>query len=133
MIQLRRVMSIKSELEKLNERDIWSLILFTLYQTREIPEYSGISELAYILDKKNLFKLCEYFGGCIIKIPTIEELEILIYALLLFEYVDIDHIDIEEAILKIDIDATKRSSIKEAYFKIRDVLSNYEFTSRGKI
>ena len=126
-------MSIKSEFEKLNERDVWSLLLFALCQIKEIPEYSGLSELAYILDRKSILKLCEYFGGCTIKIPTLEELEILTYALLLFQYVDLQGIELEDAILKIDIDATKRNELRNLYVSIRRVLKDYEFTSRNKI
>ena len=51
-------MAIKQELNKLKEMDVWSLMLFVLYNYQNIPEYSSISELAYILDKKNLLKLC---------------------------------------------------------------------------
>ena len=64
-------MTIKEELQKLHEPDIWSLLLFVLFKIKDIPEYSGISELAYILDRKNLLKLCEYFGGTTITMPTI--------------------------------------------------------------
>ena len=65
------IMAIKNELQKLHNIDIWSLMLFVLYNYQKVPEYSSISELAYILDERNLLKLCEYFGGQTIKIPTI--------------------------------------------------------------
>lgn len=58
-----------------------------------IPEYSSIAELVYILDKDNMLNLCEYFGGQTIKIPTIKELESLVYSLLLFQYTKIDNMD----------------------------------------
>ena len=54
---------IKNNLNKLTESDIWSFILFALFKMREIPEYTSLSELVYILDKTTLLKLCEYFGG----------------------------------------------------------------------
>lgn len=126
-------MSIKSELNNLNERDVWSLLLFALFNVKDIPEYSGLSELAYVLDRKSLLKLCEYFGGCTITIPTLEELETLTYALLLFEYVDLQGMELEDAILKIDIDATKRNNMRNLYVSIRRVLKDYEFTSRDRI
>ena len=37
-------------LEELDKRDIYSLILLILYRLKEIPEYSTLSELVYILD-----------------------------------------------------------------------------------
>ena len=65
-------MTIKEELNQLKETDVYSMLLFVLYKMRGIEEYSILSELAYILDKKNLLNLCEYFGGLTIKIPTID-------------------------------------------------------------
>ena len=67
-------MKIKTELENLKEKDIYSLMLFALYKAQEIPEYASLSQLAYILDKDNLLKLCEFYGGLTIKIPTVKEL-----------------------------------------------------------
>ena len=70
-----------SNIDNLKKRDVYSLMLFVLYKLRDIPEYSSISELAYILDKDNLLRLCEYFGGITLTIPTIDELESIIYSL----------------------------------------------------
>ena len=91
-------MRIKEELNKLKDVDVYSLMLFVLYKTINIPEYSTLSELAYILDKESLLKLCEYFGGMTIKIPTISELENLIYSLVLYQYVNVEHMDYDKAI-----------------------------------
>ena len=91
-------MKIKENLLTLHDMDRWSLILFVLYKLKNIPEYSTISELAYVLDKDNLLKLCEYFGGITIKIPTVDELELLIYSLVLYQYVNIVLIDYDKDI-----------------------------------
>ena len=77
-------MKIKEAVATLKETDIYSLMLFAMFKLRDIPEYSSLSELVYILDKDSLLKLCEYFGGTTIKIPTIEELETLLYALTIY-------------------------------------------------
>ena len=71
-------MSINKELSKLKETDIWSLLMFVLYKVKDTEEYSSLSELSYVLDKRNMLKLCEYFGGSTLYIPTIDELERLI-------------------------------------------------------
>ena len=107
-------MRVKEDLAKLNEVDSYSLILFVLYKLREVPEYAAISELAYVLDKDNLLKLCEYFGGLTIKIPTIEELEEIVHSLLLYQYVNIDNMSFEEALMLLgkrttDIRVVKRN------------------------
>ena len=83
-------MKIKTEIENLTEADIYSLTLFALYKAGSIPELSSLSQLAYILDKENLLKLCEYYGGLTIRIPTISEIETFIHALLVFQLRDIE-------------------------------------------
>lgn len=125
-------MSIKTEIEKLKEPDLWSLLLFVLFKIKDDPEYSGLSELAYILDKKNMLKLCEYFGGCTIRIPTIEELETLIYGLLLYQYVDIEGIMFENAIPLVQREGVDIKQVKAAYHKIHETLSTYSFVSRSR-
>ena len=64
---------IREELTKLKDVDVYSLILFVLFKARNVPELASLSALAYVLDKDNLLKLCEYFGGQTITIPTITE------------------------------------------------------------
>ena len=68
---------ITDNLKRLNTLDIYSTILFVLFKTQNIPSQSTLSELVYILDKNSLLKLCEFYGGQTITIPTIEDLEIL--------------------------------------------------------
>ena len=123
---------INTELDNLKNSDILSFILFTLFKLRESNEYSAISELAYILDKENLFKLCEYFGGLTITIPTIDDLEILLSSLLLYKYVDINNISLEDAYLNLKANIDK-SEVKKCYLKIRELLRDYDISSRGKI
>ena len=94
--------TINTKLNNLKESDMWNFILFTLFKLRELPEYSAISELAYVLDKQNLINLCEYFGGLTLTIPTIDDLELTIQALLVYQYVECDHMSFEQAIQKLN-------------------------------
>ena len=126
-------MSIKQELEKLKEPDLWSLMLFVLYKVKEVPEYSSLSELAYILDKKNMLKLCEYFGGTTITIPTIEELESLVYGLLVYQYVDVEKLQLEDALELVGRNDVDITTVKTNYNKIKQVLAEYDFTPRTKL
>ena len=123
--------TINSKLNNLKESDIWSFILFALFKMREIPEYSAISELAYILDKTNLINLCEYFGGLTITIPTIEELEITIQSLIVYQYIEVDKLTYDEAVAKINISDANSRKLKNAFIQIKDVLNNYSLKTRG--
>ena len=117
--------------EKLKVDDVYSIMLFVLFKIRDIPEYSALSELSYVLDKNNLLKLCEYFGGLTITIPTIDELESLIYSLLIYQYVDLDGMEFDEAINKIKFKINVNKHIKEDYLKLKEVLNQYEFNTRN--
>lgn len=117
-------------LNNLKERDLYSLSLFSLYKLIGIPEYSSLSEMAYVLDKENLLNLCEYFGGQTIKIPTTTELESLVYSLLLYQYVKIEKMDYDEAIKIIGHESKDLRAVKANYRKLVEVLSNYTFNTR---
>ena len=118
---------VKEEIMNLKDRDIYSLILFSLYKIKNIPEYSSLSELAFLLDKESLLKLCEYFGGTTLTIPTIKELETLVYSLVLYEYVNVDGIDYNDAIKIIGSKSSDIKDIKNNYLKLIDILDNYKF------
>lgn len=124
-------MSIKSELSKFNETDIWSLLLFVLYKMKDTPDYSAISELAFVLDKKNLLRLCEYFGGCTITIPTVDDLESMIYGMLLYQRIDIEGMEFTDALSTL-CRSDDRQKAKLAYRSIKDTLDSYEISSRVK-
>jgi hypothetical protein len=122
-------MSIKKELDNLTEADIYSLMLFALYKAGELPEYSSLSQLSYILDKDSLLKLCEYFGGTTIRIPTISELELLLNSLLVYQLVDIENKPLETVLEDFKIKTGTNKEIKQSYYIIKELLSKYNFNS----
>ena len=127
-------MSINTELKRLKQIDIWSLMLFVLYNFQKIPEYSSISELCYVLDEKNLLKLCEYFGGQIIKIPTIDQLEETLYGMLMYQYIDVEGLSETETLDVLNINnKDKEKQIKACYKELKNVLTNYSLSPRDKI
>ena len=123
-------MKIRDELKNLQSSDIYSLMLFALYRLRNVPEYSSLSELIYILDKDSLLKLCEYYGGLTIKIPSIEELESIVYSLILYEYIDVEHMTYDNALKKIGYKTNDLRKIKSDYLKIKDLLNRYDFSGK---
>lgn len=121
---------IKKEYKNLQKEDIYSILLFVLYKLNTENEYSSLSELAYVLDEKNFLKLCEYFGGTTITIPTINQLQELIQGMLLYQYVQVEHIPEDQAEKLIKQSNADMRRVRENYNKIREVLTNYEFSSR---
>lgn len=108
-------------------------MLFVLYNFQNIPEYSAISELAYVLDQKNFLRLCEYFGGQTIKIPTIDQMEETIYAMLLYQYIDVEKIAEPEAVSLLQLEKSKEKAVKNCYKSLKYILANYNITPRGML
>lgn len=122
--------SVAANLNNLKERDVYSLLLFCLYKLSDIPEYSSLSELVYVMDKNDFLNFCEYFGGQTIKVPTIEELDALMYSLLLYQYVKIDKIPYEKALTLIGHESKELRAVKKNYRKLCEVLQKYSIKSR---
>lgn len=118
---------LKEDLNKLSTDDIYSLVLFAILQLKKAPEYSVLSELIYSLDRDSLLNLCKQFGGMTIKIPTLEELEDVIDALLLYCYVNIEHKTFEDGVAFLDKDDKDIDRIKDVYCGIVEVVSDYDF------
>ena len=122
----KRTTKIVESLNALNKTDVYSLLLFTLYKMNNLPEYSTLSELCYILDGDNLSKFLSYFGGMTIKVPTLRDMRLLVQGLLLYQYVNIEEGDYNEA-LKALVDEFSEEEIKTVYDKIVDITKNYDF------
>lgn len=114
-------------LEQLDKKDIYSLILFFLYRLKEIPEYSTLSELIYILDNENFIKFLNYYGGKTIKVPRVEELSILLDSLLIYEKQQSTNMPVTEIFKDMDIPKKDRAEILKILSLIPELLENYDF------
>lgn len=116
----------KDDLKALRQKDVYSLVLFALYNLKSIPEYSTISELAYVLDKDNLMRLLDYFGGTTIKIPTKREFQVIINALLIYQSVKVEKQSLAFALSKLtDVDRVQLREIKQLYNQLCDIMDKY--------
>lgn len=122
-------MTIRDALSRLTKPDIYSLMLFVLFKLKDTNEYSSLSQLSYILDKDSLLKLCEFYGGTTITIPTIEDLEAVFNALLLYQEVNIEKQDFDKMIGKRDLQRPEKRKLLACYDVVVDVLKNYDFNS----
>lgn len=122
---------IKSELvkslEELSKEDLYSLMLFALYKLKDTKEYSTLSELVYILDKDSLFNLLSFYGGMTITIPTMYDLKKMVYALMLYQQVNIEGNELKSVLRKINTEEVSTQDLKEAYYKVCEAVANYEF------
>lgn len=122
-------MRTKLDLSRLTDQDLTSLLLFSLYKLQEDPQYATLSSLAFLLDKETLVKLLSLYGGLDIKIPTLDEFQTLVNALLVYNNANLEHKDVAKV-----ISATVRANptlnkqkLTDAYMTICNVLKDYNF------
>ena len=116
----------RKDISALRSVDVYSLVLFTFFQMKQVPEYATLSELAYILDKQNLLYLLEYFGGMTITIPTKEELQLVINTLLVYQYVKVEKMTYQKALnMLVNVPKGQYKQIELLYSKVCEVLDKY--------
>ena len=118
---------IDKELENLQTTDIYSILLFALFQLKNDPKYSTLSELCYVIDNESFINMLQYFGGKTITFPTIKEFKDLVDALCLYELVNIDKTDYSRALKDLNIDKERMDKISSLYQKFCEILSKYNF------
>ena len=127
MIKQKRTTKIVESLNALNKTDVYSLLLFTLYKLNDDPEYSTLSELCYVLEGDNLTKFLSYFGGMTIKIPSLRDMRLLLQGLLLYQYVNIEGGEFNDA-FKALVGEFNEEELQTVYDKIVEVTKNYDFS-----
>lgn len=117
---------ITKDLNLLKEEDLITIILYCLYKFTKNPDYAAISELAYTVDKDSLYKLCATFGGCTIRIPTLNEYREIVKVMFIFDLMNSDGLSFNEACEKADVSDNEISTISEIYSIMSEVLDSYE-------
>ena len=118
-----------NEFDALKQVDVYSMILFALYKLKETPDYSTLSELAYVLDEKSLFKFLEYFGGLTITVPKLEDFKLICKALILYQRVNLEGQSLNKELKAISEKGLyKIDAVRHAYEVVCEVLLNYEFS-----
>lgn len=128
----------RNPIATIDDRDFYALLLFVLFKLKDDEKYSSLSQLMFVLNKSSVLSLFEYFGGMTITIPTIEDLELILYCLLVYKKVKIDGEDLDSTIHTInqftisEIDNYEShkftfNEIKKAYDKIEKVMEDYDF------
>lgn len=120
----------KEKLQSMQMTDVYSLLLFALYKIKDLPEYSTLSEMAYILDGDSLFKFMEYFGGKTIRVPTLAEFKVVVEALLLYQYVNLEGISYNQALKLLDTSEASLKDIKNCYARMVEILNTYNIAGK---
>ena len=119
--------NIVKSLEELEKPDIYSLLLFSIYKLYDDPQYSTLSELVYTLDKSNLFNFLSMYGGMTIKVPTLQELQMMLDALLLYQYIHFENMESKDALKQFSSITYSQKDLVERYKLLETVLAEYNF------
>ena len=115
---------ITKNINVLKEQDDLNKILFFIYKLSNDPEYSYLSELIYVLDKKSLINFCTIFGGCTIKVPTLEDLEYYSKTLLVYKLTK-DGVSYAEACSEVGLNPNEKQ-LKGLFNKLKELELEYE-------
>lgn len=120
-------MTINKALKDLNTTDIYSILLFAIFQLKDDPKYSTLSELCYVIDNDSFINLLQYFGGKTITFPTVSEFKDLVDGLCLYQLVNIDKLDYSRCLKDLNITNDRLDDVSLVYQKLCEVLANYNF------
>jgi hypothetical protein len=124
-------MSTSNLLSKFKEPDVYAILCGYLYEFKEIPEYSVLSELTYLMDSKSFINLIKYFGGQTIRIPTREEFQAAVKVLLLLQYFEIEKKPWRESLQLAGFQTSEGRSAQKKLDKLKDTLKNYNYSNRN--
>ncbi len=116
---------IKSNLNSLSLSDVYSLLFFLLWKTEELPEYETLSHLCFLLDGNNLTRLLTYFSGQTITIPNKEDFKIIVNALLMYQYINIEGKSLVDAQSELNLTDAQKETVLETYLKIIPLIKDY--------
>ena len=114
-------------LEEMDKKDISSLILFALYKLKDVPEYSTISELPYILDSDSFIRFLNYYGGKTVKVPTVDEFNKIVDSILVYSIKENDGKTIEEACTEVGVVTRDKAAVMQTVKLLGELLSEYDF------
>lgn len=119
---------VEDSMNKLDEMQIYTLVLFALYNFKKDENYLAASELAYVLDSSNFIKFISHFGGTTISIPTLDDISMMIKALLIYQLVDLEHGDFDTVVKSVSKSSNiSVHNLSKAYRSLSDTLKSYSF------
>lgn len=118
-------------MSKTTKPDVYSILCSFLYDLKEVPEYSTLSELCYLLDINSFLNLLKYFEGQTIKIPTKEEFAEVVQILLLFQYYEIEKRPWKDCIKLVGLDTCNGKMAHNKLDRFKKTMQQYNFGNRS--
>lgn len=125
--------SLPRSLPDLDNDDLYSMSMMLLYASKDNPRYSTLSELMFILDHDNFLNFIKYFEGQTIEVPSLSDISESLKALLLYQYVEIEHQDFYQAMELVGIPREQSREAKKILNKFKKTVERYNYKIGGTI
>lgn len=122
--------NINELVSNLTKPDIYSALCTLLYELKNVPEYSALSELYYILDKPSMDLLMRYYEGQTVRFPTKEEVAELTQVLRLFNNYEVKKMPWKDAVRESGYDPSKGKAAKNKLEKLKEIMESYNYGNR---
>ena len=122
--------NINELMSRLTKPDVYSVLCSFLYDLKEVPEYTTLSELCYLVDIDSFMNLLQYFEGQTIKIPTKEEFTEVAQILLLFQYYEIEKRPWKDCVRLVGLDTSSGKMAHNRLDKLKETMGKYNFGNR---
>lgn len=119
---MSRKNNILDSLNKLQEKDVYSMLLYVLYRLKEDDRYSTLSSLMWALDKESLLNFLTIFEGVEMKVPRIVDLKMVVASLQVYQLVNMEHKSLEDALDEVKSEEIDIDELKESYLKTSKIL-----------
>ena len=114
--------NMRDALERMGEMDVYSMLLYMLFRLKDDPKYSTLSMLVWALDKESLLNFLRLFDGQEIKVPDMKDLMTVITVLQLYHMVNLNGMELEEAISRVVTDEIPHNELMELYARACNVM-----------
>lgn len=112
--------------------DVYSALLSFLYDLKNIPEYTLLSELCYLIkDVDSFLNVITYFSGQTVKFPTEEELSDAIQVLKLYQFHEVEGRPWKDAIKLAGFDTSSGKMAMNKLNKLKKAISQYNYNNRN--
>jgi hypothetical protein len=123
--------SVSNLLSNLKKQDVYAVLCAYLFEFKEIPEYSIICELAYLLDCSSFVNIINYFGGQVLHIPTQEEFRSALRVLLLLQYTEVEKRPWKESLKLAGFQSSEGRMAQNRLNKLKETLAKYNYGNRN--
>ena len=115
----------------MEEADTYALMCNFLYDLKDIPEYSTLSELSYLLEGQSFKNLIRYFHGKTFRVPEVSEIAETIQVLKLYNYYEIEKRPWKDAVLLSGFASSSGKLAKNKLERLKETMRKYNIGNRN--